>query len=314
MIKLKEKLKGTIFHKLYTRYYRSKQKLIGFACSKLPKIKKQYLEEKFYKTMGYKMNWENPKTFNQKIQFRKVFDKNPLYALCSDKYRVREYVKEKIGEEYLIPLHLVTDRLTEEHWEKLPNQCVIKANHNSGPVQIILDKAKVDKYKVIKEINRQLKEKYGLISMESYYDDIKPMVTVEKLIKDKNKSVLDDYKIYCFNRNNKFKCFVQVIAERKNGSYKADFYSENWENLGFYLGGELMENKLTEPKNLKEMIKISKKLSEDFDYARIDLYNLDGKIYFGEITFCPNSGLKSFKPDNKWDEKLGSYWDQKITE
>lgn len=266
------------------------------------------IERGFKKAVGYELNLRTPKTFNEKIQFRKLYDKNPLYSLCSDKYKVREYVEKKIGKKYLIPLYFVVDRLTEEHWDKLPNQCVIKANHNSGPVQIVSNKHEADKNKIIKEINRQLKEKYGTISMESYYDRIDPMIIVEKLLTTEEDNIPEDYKFHCFNKSGEFKCFIQIITERKNDKYKANFYTEKWESLGFHLGGNLLQDNVKKPSGLEEMIKIAKKLSEDFDYVRVDLFNLGEKIYFGELTFCPNSGMQSFKPDKSWDVKFGSYW------
>lgn len=299
-------------HKFFENWHKKRDEMIGLISNYFLFIKKQYLEKKFYKRLGYTLNFnEKPKTFNQKIQFRKVFDKNPLYALCSDKYRVREYVKEKIGEEYLIPLHLVTDKLIEEHWEKLPNQCVIKANHNSGPVQIILDKAKADKYKIINEINRQLKEKYGLISMESYYDDIKPMVTVEKFIGENGK-IPEDYKFQCFKNNGDFKIFIQV-DEGRYGRHCRNIYDEQWNLLDMKHESKYPHiDKFEKPKKFEEMKKIVKKLSEDFEYVRVDLFAVEEKIYFGELTFAHGSGFEDLNP-LKWDEKWGSYWNQKIT-
>ena len=137
------------------------------------KAKEKYIKKLFKKYLGYEIDFnKEPETFNQKIQFRKLYDNNPLYSICSDKYRVREYVKEKIGEEYLVPLYLVTDKLTEEQWDKLPNSFVAKANHDSGTVKIVKDKNKVDKKKIIKELNMSLKFDYGVLSMEKYYSDI----------------------------------------------------------------------------------------------------------------------------------------------
>lgn len=125
--------------------------------------KEKYIKKRFKERVGCEIDFsKEPKTFNEKIQFRKLYDNNPLYSICADKYRVREYVKGKIGEEYLIPLLLVTDRLTEEQWDKLPNSFVAKANHNSGPVQIIKDKTKVNKKEIIRELNNQLKLDYGI--------------------------------------------------------------------------------------------------------------------------------------------------------
>lgn len=273
--------------------------------------KEQYINKRYFKEFGYKIDFnKKPVTFNEKIQFRKLYStkkEKELFAICSDKYKVRNFVAKKIGEEYLIPLVLVKDKLKIEDYDKIPNECVIKANHNSGPVQIILDKSEINFKKIVKELEVQLSMDYGIVSLESYYSLIERKIIVEKLLKDKNGRIPSDYKFYCFNNKKEIKIYIQVISNRNKAGYEADFYDQDWNQLGFHLGGNLAKSKCEKPKNLDEMVKISKKLSEEFDYSRIDLYNIDGKIYFGEITFCPNSGLKKFKP-NKWDVKLGEIW------
>ena len=161
--------------------------------------KEKYIQKKFKEYLGYEIDFlKEPITFNQKIQFRKLYENNPLYSICADKYRVREYVKEKIGEEYLIPVYLVTDKLTEEQWDKLPNSFVAKANHNSGPVQIVKDKNRANKKEIIKELNNQLKLDYGILSMEKYYSDIPRKIIVEKFLKDNEREMLQDIKSSLF--------------------------------------------------------------------------------------------------------------------
>ena len=148
------------------------------------------------------------------MQFRKLYDNNPLYSICADKYRVREYVKEKIGEESPIPLYLVTDKLTEEQWDKLSNPFVAKANHNSGPVQIIKDKTKVNKKEIINELNNQLKLDYGILSLEKYYSDIPRKIIVEKFLKDSKREMLQDIKIHCFNDGKSKRYFLIYVPEK----------------------------------------------------------------------------------------------------
>lgn len=281
---------------------------------KTTRDKEDYINEQFLKNFGYKIDFsKTPKTFNEKIQFRKIYssdEEKKLYAICSDKYKVRKYVADRIGEEYLIPLLIVTEKLTLDIWKKLPDECVIKANHNSGPVQIISNKNKIVAKEIIDEINFQLEIDYGVVSLESYYSLIERKVVVEKLLKNKNGKSLDDYKFYCFNNNKETKILIQVISNRTENGYEVNFYDENWEKLNFHFGGSLAKNKIEKPEKLEKMIEIAKKLSKDFDYSRIDLYNLDGKIYFGEITFCPNSGLIKPNPEF-WDLKLGEMWESK---
>lgn len=268
--------------------------------------KEKYIKKQFKKKLGYEIDFnKEPETFNQKIQFRKLYDNNPLYSICADKYRVREYVKEKIGEEYLIPLYLVTDKLTEEQWDKLPNSFVAKANHNSGPVQIVKDKNKVDKKKIIKELNNQLKIDYGIVSMEKFYSNIPRKIIVEKLLIDKTRTILQDIKINCFKEKDKY--FLDLCSREKiEGKVLSVLYDQNWKNLKV-TGGNLDIKEYRKPENLDEILKISKKLSENFKYVRVDLYNIEEKIYFGELTFCENSGFEKFT-DRLWDYKFGSYW------
>ena len=307
-----KKLLKYLFGKTNFRYVNLKKneiKIKLFLSS--DKSKEKYIQKNFKERVGYEIDFNNePKTFNEKIQFRKLYDKNPLYSICADKYRVREYVKNKIGEEYLIPLLLVTDKLTEEQWDKLPNQFVAKANHNSGPVQIVKDKSKVNKKEIIMKLNYQLKIDYGILSLEKYYSKIHRKIIVEKFLEDDEKSIdLPDYKFYCFDGK---PLYCQLIKDR-NTKETIDFYDSDW-NLMEFIGLNpiaIHSNKINKkPLNYKKMLEIASILSEDFDYARVDLYSINNRIYFGEITFCPNGGFGTFKPSH-WNLKLGELWEQK---
>ena len=271
----------------------------GIFYSRIEK-KEKYIEKIFKKKLGYEINfYEEPQTFNQKIQFRKLYDNNPLYSVCADKYAVREYVKEKIGEKYLIPLYLVIDELTDEQWKKLPNSFVVKPTHDNGTVRIVKAKNKADKIKIIKDMKLALKLDYGKVSMEGYYSKIPRKILVEKYLK----ADIEDYKFHCF----KDKIFLERITKIGLGSmYDVD----KWENLKFSIGYKVDPKTYSQPYNFKEMLRIARKLSEEFEYVRVDLYNVDGKIYVGELTFCESSGFGKFT-DETWDYKFGSYWKQK---
>lgn len=267
-----------------------------------PKIedKEKFIQKKFKSKLGYEIDFtKEPETFNQKIQFRKLYDNNPLYSICADKYRVREYVKSKIGEEYLIPLYFVTDNLTEEQWEHLPNSFVIKPTHDNGTVRVVKDKTKVNKNKILKDMELALKLDYGKVSMENFYSDIPRKIIAEKYLKDN----IEDYKFHCF----KDKIFLERITKIGLGSM---YDIEKWKNLKFSIGYDVDGTTYEKPKKFEEMVEIAKKLSEDFEYVRVDLYNVDGKIYVGELTFCESSGFGKFT-DEAWDYKFGSYWNQK---
>lgn len=268
--------------------------------------KEKYIQKQFKESIGYDIDFsKEPQTFNEKIQFRKLYDHNPLYSICADKYRVREYVKEKIGEEYLIPLLLVTDELTEEQWDKLPNQFVAKANHNSGPVQIVKDKNKANKKEIIKELNNQLRLDYGIFSMEKYYSDIPRKIIVEKFLI----SSIKDFRFHTFkDKDNTLNICVQITDSELEESIM--YNALTWKKINVGNGYRIKEGEYEKPLNYDKMLEIVKTLSNDFEYVRVDLYNLSGKIYFGELTFCDCSGFGKFT-DEKWDYKFGSYWNQK---
>lgn len=305
----KEQIRKVGNYRIKKKYLKNKKEL------KSLESRENYTNEQFFKEYGYKINFsKEPKTFSEKIQFRKLYtdsETNKLYAICADKYKVREYVANKIGEEYLIPLELVTDKLTIDDWNKLPNECVIKANHNSGPVQVIFDKTKENPKSIIDEINFQLSVDYGILSLESYYSLIERKVIVEKLLKAENNKVPADYKFHCF-KNNKdgFKIMIQVDLERYE-NHKRGFYDENWK-LSKYLTGtkycKLIDFYYPKPKLFNKMLKLSKKLAEDFDYVRVDFYEVDKKIYFGELTFAHESGFNNFNFLDG-DLEFGKYWE-----
>lgn len=263
--------------------------------------KEKYIKKIFKKKVGYDIDFNKaPETFNQKIQFRKLYDKNPLYTICADKFGAREYIKQKIGEEYLIPIYLVTDKLTEEQWEKLPNSFVIKPTHDNGTVRIIKNKEKENKYKIIKYMNMALKLDYGKFSLETFYSTIPRKIIVEKYLKDN----IEDYKFNCFNSG---KVILERVTKAREISNMYNPYT--WERLDFSTGNIVDKKEYKKPENFDKMLEIAKKLSEDFDYVRVDLYNVDGKIYVGELTFCESSGFGKFT-DESWDCKFGSYWNQ----
>ena len=179
--------------------------------------KEEYIKRLFRKKVGYDIDFtKEPETFNQKIQFRKLYDHNPLYSVCADKYGAREYIKSKVGEEYLIPIYLVTDKLTEEQWEKLPNSFVIKPTHDNGTYKVVKNKKNVDRDKIIKYMNMALKLDYGKFSFESFYSNIPRKIIAEKYLADNIK----DYRFHCFNGEQK-NIFVQITetALRVSGMY-----------------------------------------------------------------------------------------------
>ena len=263
---------------------------------------KKYLEYRFLSEMGYKLNLKNPQTFNEKLQWLKLYDRNPEYTKMADKYEVREYIKEKIGEEYLIPLIGVYDKFDDIDFDKLPNQFVIKCNHDSGGLIICKDKNRLDIETARKKINRSLKTNYYYSGREWPYKNVKPRIIIEKYMEDSNKSDLIDYKLFCFNGIPKI---VLVCSERFSSSNMCEtWFDMNWKLIDMTESGHRVDSTISKPKQLKKMVELSKKLSKNIPFIRVDWYEIGDKLYFGELTFYPASGFEKFEP-KEWNKKIG---------
>jgi hypothetical protein len=250
--------------------------------------------------MGYKLNLKNPKTLNEKIQWLKLNERKPLHTLCADKYAVRKYIKEKIGEKYLIPLLYHTNNPYNIIPENLPNiPHIIKTNHNSGEVFIIKDKAKANIKEIQNKLKKSLKINYYYIGKEWQYKNIKPCIIVEKLLLDNNSNIPNDYKFHCFNGK---LVFIQVDINRYT-EYKKNLYDPNWNFIDCQWkrpnGGNVKK-----PHMFNRMKLLAQIIAKDFRYIRVDFYNIGDDIYFGELTFHPACGWANFFPI-EWDEKFG---------
>ena len=274
---------------------------------------KAYIMLYYRLRVGRKLNMKNPTTLNEKLQWMKFNYRFPLQAIVSDKLLVRDYVADKIGEEYLIPLFGTWEKYDDIDFEKLPNKFVLKCNHDSGGLVVCTDKNNLNHKEAKKKIEKSLNSNFFYIGREYQYKNIKPLIICEQFISDHG-NVPMDYKIYCFNG---IPDVILVCRDRfSKNTHRASylFFDQEWKFLPLDKGDdELGKVDIPRPKNLDKMIEIARKLSEDFLFARIDLYNIDGKIYFGEITLSPNSG---FDPDIKYEtdlmfgEKLKiPYWD-----
>ena len=269
---------------------------------------KTYILKRFKRVMGYNLDLNNPKTLNEKIQWLKLYHNTPLHTQCADKYAVRDYVKNKIGEKYLVPLYLSTTDPKEITPERLPEfPFIIKTNHDSSGGIIVKDKTKINWIEIQQSLGRRLKKNYYHHSKEKQYKDIKPRIIVEKLLIDKVGNIPNDYKIHCFNGNPKI---IQVDSDRFS-NHKRNLYNVNWELLPFtwsiWENNEpVWENGTTiqKPESLSTLIDLAKILSTDFYYSRIDFYVVDKEIYFGEITFHHGGGTEIIFP-KKWDSFYG---------
>lgn len=268
-------------------------------------------DEKFLKRLykanrGKTLDLENPRTFNEKLQWMKLYDHNPLYTVTSDKYAVRDYVKEKIGEEYLVPLIGVWDSPDDIDFDALPEQFVLKCNHNSGiGMCICKDKSKLDIEKVKKNLQKGLDQDFFLSCREWQYKNIKRRIICEEFLSELDKGDLVNYKIYCFDGEPKFFHISGNMAAHDHGKARLSFLSLDWEPLPFcredYPTYEVLPE---EPVNKDKMLELSRILSADFNFMRVDLYEINGKIYFSELTLDPCGGYNPFQPE-EWDLKIG---------
>lgn len=254
--------------------------------------REEVLKDWYYEYTGEILDLENPQTFNEKIQWLKLYDSTPIKTRLADKYLVREWVKEKIGEEYLIPLLGVWDKVEDIDFDKLPKQFVLKCNHGCGYNIIVTDKSKLDINKTKKQINEWLMEDFAFkCGFEFHYSDIPRKIIAEEYIS--NGKDLYDYKIWCFNGK---AMYIQFLSERKQ-NLKMAFYDTNWIKQDFVYSYEYDEKVIKKPESLKKLLLLAEKLSEGFLHVRVDFYILNnGDIKFGEMTFTSLSGTCKWNP------------------
>ena len=263
----------------------------------------EYLKKKFHALLGYELDLDNPKTFNEKMQWLKLYDRKPEYVRMVDKYEAKKYVSDIIGEEYIIPTFSCWNTVSEINWNKLPKQFVLKATHDSGGIVICKDKDSLDKNRSVKNLKKSLKRNYYLRHREWPYKDVPKKIIAEKYIAEENKDLID-YKFMCFN--GECKCIFTGSDRYSEDGLKVTFYDRDWNILPFerhYPARKVPEKK---PEKLKEMILLAEKLAKDIPFVRVDFYLVKNHIYFGEITFFPGSGFEEFTPF-EWDKKLGEW-------
>ncbi|SHJ59661.1 TupA-like ATPgrasp [Arenibacter nanhaiticus] len=261
---------------------------------------KAFLKKQFKNNFGYPINLDHPKTLNEKILWLKLNDRTRLHTISADKFAVRDYIKEKIGNEYLIPISFMTKNVNDITPMNLPDYpCIIKTNHDSGGGIFVRDKKKLNYTETKKLLKRRLSRNYYYAKKEWQYKDIEPCIIVEKLLTTPDGCIPADYKFHCFNGK---LAYIQVDLDRAT-DHKRNHYDPDWNFLDFkwiYENG----NQVERPESLEKMKALSEKIAEDFIYVRVDLYTIDSKIYFGELTFHSESGLGKFTPE-VWDKKLG---------
>ena len=264
----------------------------------------KYLKKAFKIRMGKSLDLENPQTYSEKLQWLKLHDRNPEYTKMVDKYEAKEYVRKIIGDQYIIPTIGIYNSFDEINFDELPNQFVIKCTHDSGGLIIVKDKTKFDVKNAKKVINKCLKNNFFYAQREWPYKNVKPRIIIEEYMEDAKTSELRDYKFFCFDGVVKA---LFIASDRNSKSEtKFDFFDEKFNHLNFTNGHP---NALTQPEKpiqFELMIKLAEKLSHDIPHVRVDFYEVNGNVYFGEMTFYHWSGMTKFDPE-EWDYKFGSW-------
>ena len=259
----------------------------------------------FYNKLGYRLNLKNPRSFNEKIVWKKIYDRDSLLPLTADKYLARSYIKKILGEEkadeILIPLLYVTDRPETIPFEKLPFAFIVKPNHASG-LKLIVENTQFNKTKLIQICRKWLRINYGVKKLEWAYQPIKRKIMIEELLIDEGGSTPKRFKFHMFHGKCKL---IRVFFGKEHVSLS--HFDEKWNYLPVKMSHLPQGPNIKKPKNYKNMLAIAEKIAEHFVYIRVDLYNIDGKIYFGELTHYPNSGRSRIEP-NSFDFELGKYW------
>ena len=247
---------------------------------------------------------QHPQTFNEKIQWMKLHDRNPLYTRMVDKYEAKQFVAERVGAEYTIPTLGVWDNPDEIDFSTLPEQFVLKCTHDSGSVFICKDRAKWDWNAVRKKLRRNLKRNFFWLGREWAYKDIQPRVIAEPYLEDSEDKELRDYKFFTFGGTPKF---LFVATERNTGDVKFDFYDMDFRHLPFLQGHPLSKKSIDKPEQFSRMVELSAKLASGFPQLRVDFYEVDGKLYIGELTLYHFCGFVPFSPET-WDKTIGDWF------
>jgi hypothetical protein len=263
----------------------------------------ELLTDWYHESTNSRLNLNHPRTFNEKIQWLKLFDTNPLKTILSDKHLVRHWINEKIGGEHLIPLLGVWDNFDDINFDNLPNRFVLKANHGCGWNVIVKDKSKFSKEDAKQKFNIWMNLNFAYCSgLELQYRDIEPKIIAEQYLEDESGG-LADYKFYCFG--GRPYCVEYFINRFGKGGYKAIMYDLEWNPTGWTLDANHEPGPVTKkPERFDEMVQLVSKLCIGFHHVRVDFYLVNDNIYFGEMTFTSCSGLEQFEPE-EWNLKLG---------
>lgn len=262
----------------------------------------EYLKRLFRYKMGYDLNLDNPQTFNEKLQWLKLYDRRPELTKMVDKYEVKAYVAERIGEQYIIPTLGVWNHFDEIDFDKLSDRFVLKCTHDSGSISICKDKSTWDKHAARIKLEKNLRRNYYYAGREWPYKDVKPQILAEEYLENNCDEGLHDYKTWCFDGKVQY---IQYITGRIHNATYEGFYDRQWNLQTFSYHNPLMKKSVLKPDCLTELIVLAEKLTENLPFVRVDFYILpNGQIKFGEITFYPMAGMEHWKPE-EMDIKFG---------
>lgn len=262
-----------------------------------------FLKLKYRIRLGKRLDLKNPRTFNEKLQWLKLHDRQEIYTRMVDKYAVKELVEERIGPEYVIPTLGVWDSFDQIPFDTLPDQFVLKCTHDSGGLVICRDKQTLDKEAARIKIEKSLKRNYYYQNREWPYKNVKPRILAEALISDRDHKDLPVYKIFCFHGVPKL---IQMVQNDKQPEESIDYFDREWNRLDLRQNYPNSRVPMTKPDCLEEMLVIAAKLAGDREFIRVDLFLSNGNIYFSEYTFYSDAGFSRFHPDS-WDAELGRW-------
>lgn len=303
---VKKVLKGTLLYRIYI----SIMDKVNVTRREKMSVELYPLEIRrmYRKIMKKELNLDNPKSFNEKIQWSKIYDNSPLKSFLSDKYEVRKWIAEKIGEEYLIPLvGEVCNDFSEIDFEALPKSFVLKLTNGSTTNVIVKDKDLLNVRKVRKKFQQWSKVNFAYRNLELQYSRIKPRIIAEKYMVEKGMDDLPDFKFFCFD-GKVFCSYTMLDYTMDHSKGRLGFFDRDY-NLMPYYRKEFahINEQLSPPENYWKMVEIAEILSKGFSHVRVDLYNVSGKIYFGEMTFTTSAGYAKFDPP-EFDLILGEQW------
>lgn len=293
-----ETLKNLVIDKDFRFVYLSRKEFYN----NMPDEK--FLKRKFKCLTKNDLNLDDPVSFNEKIQWLKINYRKPEFVQMVDKNAVKDYVAEKIGQEHIIPTLGIYNSFSDIDFDKLPDKFVLKCTHDSASTIVCSDKKTFDRKKAKKQITKFLKRNYHMLGREWPYEFVEPKIIIEKFMVDESGTELKDYKFFCFN--GKVKC-VSIDFDRFT-NHRSNYFTPDFEltDIGKQDCPPDPDRKLDKPENWNEMIEIAQKLSDGLPFLRVDLYNINGKVYFGELTFYPASGFSLFMTPEQ-DKLLGEW-------